>query len=232
MSSEAVVEGAINRAFASASEAFITAAGPGGQNVNKVATAVQMRVSIYALRLSPPVFERMKDLAGSRLTDAGEILLTARRFRTQEANRADARERLAELIREAHKLPEKRVKSRLNRVGKTARLEEEEARRGEGRARKSLLRLSLTGWRRRPARHRSNPPSARRRGKAAHRFLGGDFHIVGRGRLGRRGRMAASRKRQHRAQTQCRKSRASQGLGDGSRLGHLGSSDRVRARAP
>lgn len=123
MSSEAVVEGAINRAFASASEAFITAAGPGGQNVNKVATAVQMRVSIYALRLSPAVFERMKDLAGSRLTDAGEILLTARRFRTQEANRADARERLAELIREAHKLPEKRVKSRLNRVGKTARLE-------------------------------------------------------------------------------------------------------------
>lgn len=93
------------------------------QILNKVATAVQLRVSIYALRLSPPVFERMKGLAGSRLTDAGEILLTARRFRTQEANRTDARERLAELIREAHRLPEKRVKSRLNRVGKTARLE-------------------------------------------------------------------------------------------------------------
>ena len=122
MSDEAA-QGAILRALAACSESFITATGPGGQNVNKVATAVQLRVSIYALRLAPLVFERMKSLAGSRLTDAGEILLTARRFRTQEANRADARERLAELIREAHKLPEKRVKSRLNRVGKTARLE-------------------------------------------------------------------------------------------------------------
>jgi ribosome-associated protein len=121
--SDAAAESAINRAFAAASESFITATGPGGQNVNKVATAVQLRVSIYALRLVPAVFERMKALAGSRLTDAGEILLTARRFRTQEANRTDARERLAELIREAHRLPEKRVKSRLNRVGKTARLE-------------------------------------------------------------------------------------------------------------
>ena len=117
------VEGAINRAFAAVSESFITATGPGGQNVNKVATAVQLRVSIYALRLPPLVFARMKELAGSRLTDAGEILLVARRFRTQESNRSDARERLAELIREAFKLPEKRVKSRLNRVGKTARLE-------------------------------------------------------------------------------------------------------------
>jgi ribosome-associated protein len=117
------VEGAINRAFAAVSESFITATGPGGQNVNKVATAVQLRVSIYALRLPPLVFDRMKALAGSRLTDAGEILLVARRFRTQESNRSDARERLAELIREAFKLPEKRVKSRLNRVGKTARLE-------------------------------------------------------------------------------------------------------------
>jgi ribosome-associated protein len=65
------VEGAINRAFAAVSESFITAAGPGGQNVNKVATAVQLRVSIYALRLPPLVFARMKELAGSRLTDAG-----------------------------------------------------------------------------------------------------------------------------------------------------------------
>ena len=114
---------AIARALSSASESFIAASGPGGQNVNKVATAVQLRVSVYALRLSPPVFARMKELAGSRMTAAGEIVLTARRFRTQEANRADARERLAELIAEAHKLPEKRAKSRLNRVGKTARLE-------------------------------------------------------------------------------------------------------------
>ena len=117
------VDQAIARALSAASESFIAASGPGGQNVNKVATAVQLRVSVYALRLSPPVFARMRELAGSRMTAAGEIVLTARRFRTQEANRADARERLAELIAEAHKLPEKRAKSRLNRVGKAARLE-------------------------------------------------------------------------------------------------------------
>jgi ribosome-associated protein len=116
--SDAVIE----RALALAGESFITATGPGGQNVNKVATAVQLRVSVYALRLTPEVFHRLKTLAGSRMTAAGEIVLTARRFRTQEANRADARERLSELLREAQAIPEKRAKTRLNRVGKTERL--------------------------------------------------------------------------------------------------------------
>ncbi|MCJ2178647.1 alternative ribosome rescue aminoacyl-tRNA hydrolase ArfB [Novosphingobium album (ex Hu et al. 2023)] len=116
------VEDTVNRAQALASESFIASAGPGGQNVNKVATAVQLRVNVYALRLSPPVFARFKELAGSRMTSHGELVLTARKFRTQEANRADARERLAELIEEAHKLPEKRAKSRLNRIGKEQRL--------------------------------------------------------------------------------------------------------------
>ncbi|MEY4473829.1 MAG: hypothetical protein RL671_2133 [Pseudomonadota bacterium] len=112
----------IDRALALVSESFIAAAGPGGQNVNKVATAVQLRLDVYALRLEPEVFHRFRQLAGSRMTAKGELVLTARRFRTQEANRADARERLAELLTEAQKLPEKRAKSRLNRVGKTERL--------------------------------------------------------------------------------------------------------------
>ncbi|WP_232491656.1 alternative ribosome rescue aminoacyl-tRNA hydrolase ArfB [Novosphingobium kaempferiae] len=112
----------VERAQALATESFIASTGPGGQNVNKVATAVQLRLDVYALRLSPPVFARVKELAGSRMTSRGELVLTARRFRTQEANRADARERLAELLVEAQKLPEKRAKSRLNRVGKEQRL--------------------------------------------------------------------------------------------------------------
>ena len=115
--------GSIARAMGLVQESFIAASGPGGQNVNKVATAVQLRLSVFALRLPPPVFLRLKELAGSRMTSGGEIVLTARRFRTQEANRADARERLAELLEEAHNLPAKRARSRLNRVGKTARLE-------------------------------------------------------------------------------------------------------------
>lgn len=112
----------VDRAQALASESFIASTGPGGQNVNKVATAVQLRLDCYALRLSPPVFARLRELAGSRMTSRGVLVLTARRFRTQEANRADARERLAQLLEEAQKLPEKRAKSRLNRIGKEQRL--------------------------------------------------------------------------------------------------------------
>lgn len=113
----------MERALSLASESFIAAAGPGGQNVNKVATAVQLRLNVFALRLEPPVFHRLKQLAGSRMTAKGELVITARRHRTQEANRADARERLAELLTEAQKLPEKRAKSRLNRIGKEQRLQ-------------------------------------------------------------------------------------------------------------
>ncbi len=115
-------EAVIAHALSLISESFITATGPGGQNVNKVATAVQLRVNVYALRLAPDVFARLKALAGSRMTIAGDIVLTARRFRTQEANRADARERLADLVREALAVPERRARSRLNRIGKVQRL--------------------------------------------------------------------------------------------------------------
>ena len=112
----------VARALAGLSESFITATGPGGQNVNKVATAVQLRIDVFALRLDPQVFARLRTLAGSKLTSGGEIVLTARRFRTQDANRSDARARLLALLAEAHDLPQKRAKTRLNRVGKIERL--------------------------------------------------------------------------------------------------------------
>jgi ribosome-associated protein len=118
-----VIAQAVGRALANLQESFIAAAGPGGQNVNKVATAVQLRLDVYALRLSPEVFARFRTLAGSRMTAKGELVFTARKFRTQEANRTDARARLVELIEEAHNLPEKRARSRLNRVGKEQRLQ-------------------------------------------------------------------------------------------------------------
>ncbi len=131
---------AIQRALSLISESFITASGPGGQNVNKVASAVQLRLDVYALRLPVPVFHRFRQLAGSRMTAKGELLLTAQRFRTQDANRQDARERLAELIRDAFALPEVRAKSRLNRVGKTARLEGKK-KRGAVKAGRGKVRL-------------------------------------------------------------------------------------------
>ncbi len=112
----------LERAQEIAEESFIAASGPGGQNVNKVATAVQLRVNIYALGLPPQIFHRLKDLAGSRLNQAGEIVIDARNHRTQEANRREARERLAELIDKACKPPKKRAKSRVNRINKTKRL--------------------------------------------------------------------------------------------------------------
>ena len=119
---------AVARALALAEERFIVSTGPGGQNVNKVATAVQLRLDVFALRLPPEVFARLTTLAGSRMTAGGEIVLTARRFRTQDANRADARDRLAALVAAAHRLPEKRAKTRVNRLNKGERLESKKKR--------------------------------------------------------------------------------------------------------
>ena len=105
------------------SESFLAATGPGGQNVNKVATAVQLRADVFRLGLSPEVFERLKRLAGSKMTTGGELIITARRFRTQDANRADARERLAQLIVAAHMAPKKRKATRPSKAAKARRVD-------------------------------------------------------------------------------------------------------------
>jgi ribosome-associated protein len=105
------------------SETFLAGSGPGGQNVNKVATAVQLRVNLGTLGLDEAVLRRLKRIAGSKLTTSGEILIAAKRFRTREANREDARRRLAKMVAKAHVAERKRKPTRPSRAAKAKRIE-------------------------------------------------------------------------------------------------------------
>jgi ribosome-associated protein len=109
-------------------EKFIASTGPGGQNVNKVATAVQLRCDVFKLGLAPWAYRQLKELAGSRMTGAGEIVITARTHRTQEANREEARARLADLIAKAHIRKARRVKTKVSRAAKAKRVDEKKGR--------------------------------------------------------------------------------------------------------
>jgi ribosome-associated protein len=117
---------------------FVRASGPGGQNVNKLSTAAQLRFDTRRLTLPPDIAARLERLAGSRLTKDGVIVIHAQRFRTQERNRADAIERLLELLREAAVRPTPRRATKPTLGSKQRRLEgkkrrsDVKARRGSG----------------------------------------------------------------------------------------------------
>jgi ribosome-associated protein len=122
--------------------AFVRASGPGGQNVNKVASAVQLRFDLAGtVALTDPVKQRLRALAGRRVTDDGALLIIARNHRTQEQNRREAQERLAELIRQALIPPKVRKATKPTRASKERRLENKTRER-----RTKVLRTKVRRW--------------------------------------------------------------------------------------
>ena len=103
--------------------AFVRASGPGGQNVNKLSTAAQLRLDVGRVALAPDVLTRLTALAGQRMTKDGVIVIHAQRFRTQERNRADAIDRLLELLREAAVRPKPRRATKPTLGSKMRRLD-------------------------------------------------------------------------------------------------------------
>lgn len=121
-------------------ETFLASTGPGGQNVNKVATACQLRVDVFALGLEPYAFRQLKALAGSKMTMAGELIVTARNHRTREANREEARARIVDLLDRAHIRKPRRIATKPSKAAKAKRVD---AKKGRAALKKNRGRVSL-----------------------------------------------------------------------------------------